>query len=156
MSSGIASALENPGFPTTREACERQALMSNGGPNKKIRMKNICISDLTIDAVETVVVNSNQPNNFIPLLFAGVFGVLAWEEDAINPDGTFAPNAFIQAQAFVARIRYQQLPPPVQATFPPNTLDIFDSILTSNSDLFFLNVRAVPSGPKVRTTRIWP
>lgn len=146
MSSGnsIGSALDNPSFPVTPDMCNEIIFSSKGRIIKNVSMKNVTIKNLVNKSIETVVINSNQPNattgsTFIPIALSRVFGVLRWN-DAFDNLGNFAPNDFLKSMVFVSRIIILTTPG-LSTQFPPNIFAIYNSILTENETDFFANVQ---------------
>lgn len=142
IASGVVSPAPNPSFPMTPTLCAQSVLISGGATPQNIETCTAYFEGLTADAREIATINSNQlsatGSDFILLLLVGLFGVLNWDDAFLA--GSFAPNAFLKAQAFVTAATLTVLPPAVLARFPPNTGTILTSILTSNEALFFANV----------------
>lgn len=135
ISSGIAFAAVDL-FPTTPDICAILTAGSNGGPSTNIKMDCVSIEKLTINAAETVTIDSRllnvYKNHFIPLAFVRQFGVLRWIDAYKDKFANFAPNAFLQAQAFVGKVFL----PASGGILPANTSAIFDAILSKDETKF--------------------
>ncbi len=140
--SAIPTGVVNPGFPTTPELCQVASQASDGQTARNLVFSDIKISNLKNRPIETVTVGSQIPGQFgfdVTIGLLGVFGVLPWFY-LFDAEGNFAPNAFIQALAFVAQVQYA-VTPEQAALLPPNTPAILEAILTGNADLFFANAQ---------------
>lgn len=141
-------------FPMNSATNATSKFVAGGRDSENVKITNCEFRDFTISARELVTVGTNlpQPPNdppfpglplvVLPLSFLGAFAQLEWRD--VFPSGTFAPNAFAHAIAFMANWTYPQLDPGTQSALPPNTPQIITSVLTSNLGLF--NANAAPVG----------
>lgn len=131
-------------FPATPALVEFGIELCNGRVEDNIVIRNVCIHDLVAAGVETVAIGSQQETPLLgDFIFTGVgdvFGVLGWN-DAFDAQGNFAPNAFLQAQAFVMSIFYPTAPSFIKSFTPPNVPLILQSILENNADIFYAQAR---------------
>lgn len=148
ISAGATAVFRIPMNSATNEFSQ---IIAGGRECENVLITNCTFKDLIISPTEKISVGTNipQPPNtppfpgiplpvFLMSLF-GSFGQIQWQD--IFPDGTFAPNAFAHALAFIGDQAYPTIGP-AQGLVPANTPDIFTSILNSDETMF--NNNAAP------------
>ncbi len=126
-------------FPVTVESCELSNLISKVPRGKNAIISNIRIKNLIHQPIEVPAVGSLLQPNLILLPLVGIVGVLRWE-DIFDNNGNFAPNDYIKGIAVAAGLLLTIRPQP-PGLFPANILDILNSIINSDENLFFQNAR---------------
>lgn len=133
-------------FPINSEIMEAGQLVSNGRRLHCILFDTVSVSNVAASPQETVGIGSIKPGPepygySITLAPFGLFGMMRWE-DAFDRNGTFTPNPFLQAQAYLA-LTLLNREPEMLAAFPENIHDLLNSILLNQKEAFLLNAKPI-------------
>ncbi len=131
-------------YPTTPDLCPYTASSINGQSSTDISFQNIFIHDIKGASTSEVTLGSRISGPFpsfntVNLGQIGIQGLIRWS-DVVDSSGNFAPNSIAVSLAFIASIFIAQTPA-LLGLLPPNSLLIFQAILTNDSTLFFDNAQ---------------
>jgi hypothetical protein len=148
ISAGITPAFEFP-VGTVEDEIARGLAGFPGytPPGTNIVITNCCFNNFISDPVEGVTIGTNIPRTTreteVPLFPGLIVPTSIQWADAFDSGGSFAPNDFIKALAFVMAFLYPTLPPFITNVLPANALTVFNAILNDDGPTFFSNVSPI-------------